>query len=350
VYDLKFVPSGVKRWIVKYLFNRYICWACRSTFIPRKRPWTGSKLGPDLLRYVIYHTIELQIPQGVVARSINELFRLRLSRSAVSRLKTAAAQFYKSTYQQIIKKIISGTLVHVDETKVKIAGKDSYVWTLASQNEVAYFYTETREGERVRELLKRFEGVLVSDFYSVYDSINCPQQKCLIHLIRDLNDSLSREPFNSEIKELCRIFAAVLKPIIETVDAYGLKARYLRKHKPSVGRFFNWLDSVPFQSEATLKLQKRLQKNRNKLFTFLDYDQVPWNNNNAEHAIKSLVTLRRVFGGKSSTKGITEYLILLSICETCKYTGVNFLSFLRSGSRNIGDYVNRVQNKRTVIR
>ena len=79
---------------------------------------------------------------------------------------------------------------------------------------------------------------------------------------------------------------------------------------------------------------------------FLLHDQVPWNNNNAEHAIKSLVTLRRMLGGKSSTSGINGYLILLSICEACKYKGVNFLNFLRSGSRNIDEYLDKVQKKR----
>lgn len=343
VYDLKFGRSGIKRWIVKYQFNRYRCWGCRWVFGLQKRPWTGSKFGTDLMRYVIYQAIELQIPQGTVVRSMNELFRLNLTRSAIARLKTAAALSYKDTYERIVKKIINGALAHVDETKINIDGKGSYVWTLTNQEEVAYFYTETREGERIQELLKTFKGVLVSDFYSVYDSIDCPQQKCLIQLIRDLNDDLSREPFNTELKELCQLFAGVLKPIIQTVDTRGLNVRYLRKHKDAVGRFFRWLDRAPFQNEATLKVRKRLKKNQHKLFTFLDHDQVPWNNNNAEHAIKSLVTLRRALGGKSSAKGINEYLILLSVCETCKYKGINFLRFLRSGSRDIDHYLNRAK-------
>jgi hypothetical protein len=48
--------------------------------------------------------------------------------------------------------------------------------------EVAYFYTATREGEMVQSLLREFKGVLVTDFYAAYDSIECPQQKCLITL------------------------------------------------------------------------------------------------------------------------------------------------------------------------
>lgn len=30
-------------------------------------------------------------------------------------------------------------------------------------------------------------------------------------------------------------------------------------------------------------------------------------------------------------RGMRDYFVLLSICETCKYKGVSFLEFLRSG-------------------
>jgi len=56
-------------------------------------------------------------------------------------------------------------------------------------------------------------------------------------------------------------------------------------------------------------------------------DGVPWNNNNAEHAIKAFARLRDVIAGTSTKKGIEEYLTLLSNCQTCEYTGLDFLKF-----------------------
>jgi hypothetical protein len=85
-------------------------------------------------------------------------------------------------------------LIHVDETMTSIEGNTAYIWVITNLEQVAYFYTETREGDKIQALLKDFKGVLVSDFYAAYDSIKCPQQKCLIHLIRDLNDDLIQEP------------------------------------------------------------------------------------------------------------------------------------------------------------
>jgi Transposase IS66 family len=105
------------------------------------------------------------------------------------------------------------------------------------------------------------------------------------------------------------------------------------------------LSTMALQSEAAVKLRDRLQKNRDKLFTFLSYDGVPWNNNNAEHAVKAFATLRKVIGGSSTAKGIREYLILLSICETCKYKGLDFLDFLRSGEKNIDAFASNLRRR-----
>ena len=88
-------------------------------------------------------------------------------------------------------------------------------------------------------------------------------------------------------------------------------------------------------SESARKCKERLQKNREKLFTFLEHDGVPWNNNNAEHAIKAFARLRRGIEGLTTSKGIEGYLVLLGVCQTCKYTGVDFLDFLCSGKKDI---------------
>lgn len=345
VHDIKFGASGVRRWVVKHSFNRYLCSNCRATFVSQRRPLI-RKYGSQLLAYLIYQIIELQIPQLSVADNISQLFRFRMSRGEVHRQKVRAAELYQDASEAILQKIIKGRLVHADETRVNIQGKAAFVWVLTNIEEVAYFYTETRGGEMVQDLLREFRGVLVSDFYAAYDSIECPQQKCLIHLIRDLNDELLKHPFDEELRQLLRDFALLLRPIIETVDHFGLKTRFLRKHRFAVDRFYKGLCKHSFQSEVVIKYRKRFEKNRNRLFTFLDHDGVPWNNNNAEHAIKAFAGIRNVIRGSSSDKGIREYLILLSVCQTCKYKGVSFLDFLRSGLKDVDEFV-RAQSRRS---
>ena len=266
---------------------------------------------------------------------MNQVFDFNLTRGVTNKLKAKAAAFYKNTHEGLVRKIVRRQLVQADETKVNLKPGIGYVWAFTNLEEVAYVYAPSREGDLVHSLLKDFKGVLISDFYTVYDSLDCPQQKCLIHLIRDFNNEMLKEPFNQEIKEVASDFAGLLKPMIETVDRFGLKTRFLRKHKVFVDRFFRRLARRDYQTETAVKCKKRLEKNRYTLFTFLDYDNVPWNNNNAEHAIKAFALLRRNFSGVTTEKGIREYLILLSICETCRFKGINFLDFLRSGEKDI---------------
>jgi len=230
-------------------------------------------------------------------------------------------------------------LLHVDETDVNIMGASGYVWAFANMDTVFYLFHKTREGNILKEILNGFKGVLISDFYTAYDSIPCPQQKCLIHLIRDINEDIFKNPFDEELKEVGKDFTMLLAPIINTIDKYGLKQLHMNKHKSEVRNFFEKIDKANYTSENAVNFQRRFQKYHEKLFTFLDYDGVPWNNNNAEHAIKRFVQLRRVIGGSSTAKGMQEYLVLLSICETLRLRNASFLKFLISDATDIEEFL-----------
>jgi hypothetical protein len=122
----------------------------------------------------------------------------------------------------------------------------------------------------------------------------------------------------------------VLREIVDTIDKYGLKKRHLGKHKRSAQRFLADVAALPCSTEVGSALKKRIEKNKNKLFTFLEYDNVPWNNNNAEHAVRAFTRLRNVMM-TSTPKGTREYCILLTLHETLRCRGMGFLDFLRSG-------------------
>ena len=213
--------------------------------------------------------------------------------------------------------------------------EDGYAWVLTNNREIISFYKKTREGEFLKDFLKDFNGVLVSDFYNAYDSIDCLHQKCLIHLIRDLNDDLLKNPFDGEFKFIAQTFTALIKDIVKTIDKYGLKARHLNKHKKEVGIFFRKLESKYFSSEIAIHYQDRFLKNRDKLFEFLNHNNVSWNNNNAEHAIKLLATHTNMQIKFFSAAQVAEYLKIMSIYQTCVYNNVSFLKFLLSKEKDL---------------
>jgi hypothetical protein len=53
------------------------------------------------------------------------------------------------------------------------------------------------------------------------------------------------------------------------------------------------------------------------------------------------VRLRNVIGGTSTAKGLREYLVLLSVCETCKCKGVSFIDFLLSKEATVDAFISK---------
>ena len=159
------------------------------------------------------------------------------------------------------------------------------------------------------------------------------------------DDDLFRHPLDVELKGLAQEFGALLRTIIETVDRRGLKSRYLRKHKRPAIRFLRSVAKAEFSSPLVNKYQKRFQKSAGKLFTFLDHDGIPWNNNNAEHAIKLFAKYRRNVDGYFTERTLQEYLVLATVFETCEFNNVSVLKFMLSKETTLGGLLSMAGRK-----
>lgn len=336
--DIKFLKGGAKKWIVQYQTWRYKCLKCKKGYVSPNIPAYTERYGHGLISLCVYNHFARKQSMLQVGYFIGDVFDLKIEPTKLHRFKSSIAKFYKSTYDDIIDNILKGSIMHIDETNVNLRKKKGYVWVLTSMDKVYYFYKESREGAFLKDMLEPFSGVLISDFYSAYDSIDCPQQKCLIHLIRDINEDLKRNPFDDEFKIISETFSILLRETIKTVDRFGLKKRFLHKHKKIAAKYFRNLDSERFSSEIAQKYQKRFIKNRGKLFTFLDYDGVPWNNNNAESAVTFFAKHRRFADGRFTERSLNDFLIILSVIQTCEFNNINVLKFLLSKEKKIKNH------------
>jgi len=346
-YDLVLTSKGIMRRVLEYRSSVHQCAKCRRSFVPEQFQ-TLDTHHQGLKSWAMYQHVAHRLSFRTIQVMFKEFFGLPVSPSDIHTIKHSMANDYRPTYQRLLEKIVSGKLLHLDETEVQLRTWKGFVWVFTSLEEVVFMYKPSREGDFLRELLKDYHGVLVSDFYTAYDSIACPQQKCLIHLMRDINQELLNNPYDEELQSISRPFGALLRAIVETVHEYGLKRRYLMKHKRDVEIFFGWLSEQTFGSEAAVWLHDRLTKYRNKLFTFIDHDGVPWNNNNAENAIKHFAYFREETTGMMKERGLGDHLVLLSICQTCRYKGVSFLKFLVSRQRDIDRFCETGRRRREV--
>jgi predicted RecB family nuclease len=335
VIDLKFFTGGVKKWVTDYQSWNYKCAKCGSLFAPEGVPkGRAPKYGHGLVTWCMYNNLVCGQNLLRVRRALDEIFDLDIPQPTIFRFKSSLSETIQPIYKRILAHLLTGSLLHVDETEVKLRACKGYVWVFASMDAVYFEYRDSRKAQFLGQLLDEFQGVLISDFFTGYDSLKCPQQKCLIHLIRDMNEDLLGNGFDNEYKDMAQRFAHLLQQIVETVDKYGLKRRHFRKHRNDAVRFLKSVERACYSSPIATRYQERMVKYGSRLFTFLDHDGVPWNNNNAEHAIKGFARVRRFADGRFTEDSIREYLVMLSIAETCGYQNIDVLEFLLAQTNN----------------
>jgi hypothetical protein len=269
---------------------------------------------------------------------MDHLFGIGLGTSSLVYFVGNLAGYYASTEVAILQAILKSDFVHVDETKLNIQGVDHYVWVFTDGKHVVFRMTETREADIVHQVLAGYPGVLVSDFYPGYDAMPCRQQKCLVHLLRGLNDDLWKSPFDKELEAFAIQVQGLLVPVLAEVDRYGLKAWHLRKFLKYVERFYDkHIIGREYTSEPVRTYQKRFERYRDSLFTFLTQDGIPWENNMAERAIRHLAVQRKI-SGTFFKRVAPQYLLLLAIAQTCRFQGKSFLKFLLSKQTDLDSF------------
>lgn len=312
VTDIVFTKNTVRKTVIRYYGNKSFCPECSKYYAP---PQINNKnLGHNYKVWLLYQRLFLRLPYGIIQQNMLEMFNEHVSQGAISSTLSYFADYYKNTARILLKEILNSPFIHVDETIVNVKGYDSYVWILTNAKNVSFKLTDTRESAMINELLQEYNGVLISDFYAGYDSLKCRQQKCWVHLIRDLNEDLRKNPFNVEYEKFVLQVKELMLPIFESIDKYGSKKRHFNKFIPKIDIFYKHITNSQYKSEITQKYQNRFLKYRNKLFTFLLYDNIPWNNNMAERGLRHLAVQRKI--STHFRDGIDNYLLLLGIMQT----------------------------------
>jgi predicted RecB family nuclease len=337
IIDLVCSTKGIKRVITKYWGYKGRCPKCSHRHHPpgiSKYP-RGTKYGYGFKAWIAYQRLAMRLPYRKISQLLEDSFSVEVGSGGINSIFRNFSTNYIISENKIFTAMLKSQKIHVDETLVNIQGKIQYVWVFTDDKHVVFKLTATRESTIVHQLLKNYKGVLVSDFFAGYDAVECPQQKCWVHLIRDINDDLHKFPFDFEFELFVSSLRDILIPIFDTIEKYGLKKRNLNKFNKYIVKYYRKnIDEIQYESDIARKYQKRLSRYRNQLFVFLDHDGIPWNNNMAERALRHLAVQRKI-SGSFFASGMTDYLILLGVMQTCRFQNKPLLEFLMSVEKDI---------------
>ena len=313
------IPARVK--VTCYRKHRYYCKHCKSVITA---PYCESEIphsyvGPNALIQALLLKYHHHLPYN----SIRELFQsfagLNITEGALAQALQRISQWLNVERKAILKAIRSSRCAHMDETGWYIDGRNSWLWELVNKK-LAYYHIDPSRGAKVaREMLgNNFRGILISDFYAAYNGLPVRKQKCLVHLLRDMERCRGSDQSEEFLKHYKR-----LKRILQ--DAHRLRRRgshlaprvFYRRLRLIKERLFDFA-AASFSNKHWQRLSKRLLVHYEELLTFLKYPNIPSDNNHAERLIRPNVINRNRSFGNRSLRGAEAHATLMSILQSLR--------------------------------
>jgi transposase len=289
-----------------------------------------AQLGLNALATAAVLKHDAGLPYRKVCRVLNDLCRLNVSPGALPKQMRRMSTWLAEPYQQIKSALQESPVVHADETGAPVDGKNQWLWTLTSPLHTLFHVDPSRGGKVVLELLgEKFDGHLVSDFFSAYNTLPYKQQKCNIHLLREIkqtgerNPDFAKSPFARRLKRLVKQMLALKKRWNELDDAtYTRRACRLHDRLDQLGK-------TVWDDHDVNRLARRVSRHANAICAFLYEKDLPGENNAAERAIRPAVIIRKISGGHRGATTAKASAVITSVLRTARQQGRHLIDTVK---------------------
>jgi transposase len=210
---------------------------------------------------------------------------------------------------------------YIDETSWFKQNDLHWLWAMVNERVAFYRIDPHRSKEAFENLVRDWDGILVSDSYGLYRKwVN--RQTCLAHLIRKADALAERK--KTDLRRFGEIVAAWLRQLVSFA-----KEPPDSKQWSDFYTFFLFTVSLWEQDKTDAgKLARQIVREMDSLWTFLDHQGVEPTNNRAERALRFGVLWRKRSLGTQSEKGNRWVERILSLKETCRLNAKPTFPFL----------------------
>ena len=323
-YVEEVIPAQAK--VICYRTYKGYCPHCQRTVESRHPDQIPHRMiGSRALLTAAQLKHELGVPYRKTASVLKRLCGLSVTAGALVQQMSDLAGWLKPEYEAIQSAIRQSSSVNVDETGWRLDGKSCWLWAFTNDSFTIYEVNPSRGHQVVlQQLGEDYAGTVISDFYTAYNPLPYRQQKCLVHLLRELSKCApdNTEEYAAFHKKLTRLLrdSFRLKQRVSDLpeDVFDRRLRYIHQR-------LEILADETYETPDCQRLAKRLSKHAHQLFTFLEQMDVEPDNNRAERAIRPAVVTRKISGGNRSQKGTEALGIITSLIQTCKLQDRDFV-------------------------
>jgi len=232
----------------------------------------------------------------------------------------------ETIYEQIKNTVRLFSLIHADETGWSFNGENWQLWEFINKEAALYRIEKSRGAEIVKDTLgEKYNGFLISDFYSSYNSISAVgKQKRLYHLLKETKEIEEKNKFPTRSKEVlfCQDLKSTLNGALESWNRFhaGKKTdkdlETLWEIKNITAQRPTDIFLYPSENDDIGRLKKRIVKHNDELLTFLIHPEVEPTNNRAERGLRPSVIMRKITFGNRTESGARNHSIIMSIVQT----------------------------------
>jgi hypothetical protein len=313
--------------VTEYRVVRRYCRNCRKQVSP-KIPYVlpNERFGLRLMLLVVSLKL-LGLSYEKITGLFKLLFNLDVTEASIEHSVMKVSEAFGARYNELVQELMMKEKdIGGDETSWRINGKNHWLWTFVGRWTVVYEIDRSRGRDVPMKVLKDYDGNITSDSWPSWNYVGASHQRCHYHYERDLDDTIK---YKNPTKEFIA-FAKKLKRILHDSQKASRKFRGRNKRMEAKARFEKRIENLisePYRDKQCIRLVKRLRREKNMLFTFLEKDCVKYHNNDAERAIRPCVVIRKITYGNKSEDGARALARLMSVRETCIKRGQNFYDY-----------------------
>ena len=261
--------------------------------------------GSSIMARALYlHDYQL-LPYARAAEAMRELFGCTLSAGTLSTAVMRCATGLIETELKIKRGLRRSSVIHADETGLRVEGKLAYVH-VASNNRLTHYAADVRRGKAAIDeidILPSYRGTCVHDGWLSYTHYpGCRHALCGAHLLRELT-------YFEELSEAMKAWASPLKELL--LEMKGVAERegaqvVAWQVEELTGRYDRLVaegqgaqpppDVAPSACRQARNLLLRLERRKAEVLLFLQDPSVPFDNNLAERDLR-MVKLRQKVSG-----------------------------------------------------
>lgn len=246
-------------------------------------------------------------------------------------------------YKYIQTQLLNSLVLNVDESPIKISGKQYYLHNISNGTHTLQYVTRHRSQDDIDEFgfLKKFKGIIVHDHYKMYYNYGTDNAECNVHVLRYLNavTQFTNHTWSKKLKELL----LEMKELKEEYQSNGIDRISNNEYVDFRNRYLEILSNAKEErkkdisknsyKKEEINLINRLIKYCDNHLLFLRKFFVPFSNNRAESDLRG-IKIKQKTGKFRSEEGANIYAVIKSCLSTYIKNNINIFNaifFLLNG-------------------